>query len=339
MLKSEKMNCGVDEKVTVIVPVYNVEKYIGMCIESIIKQKYKNIEIILVDDGSSDSSGRICDEYAKNDTRIKVLHKENNGVSSARNLGIDNATGNYICFIDGDDYVMDDYVGYMLDLLKKENADISLCNRMFGNFDNKQTDRVEISKISGEEALVSILNYKIPIGVYSKMFKTEILKNNNIKFFEDLFMGEGFNFNVLSFQYAKTVVTSNWKVYYYRRDNSTSATTKFSIRKCENSLYAMDLMYSKLIIKTDSVLKSWRYAKWRTYSDAFDYICLGNGKKENRKKYKEYKNYIKKNFMNARTVNISNKDKVRAYIMGICPEIIPMILKVRRIVYKVNITK
>ena len=324
------------EKVTVIVPVYNVEKYIGNCVESIIKQKYHNIEIILIDDGSIDKSGKICDEYSKKDKRIKVIHKKNNGVSSARNSGIDNATGDYICFVDGDDYVTEDYVEYMYNLIKKENADISLCNRMFGNFDNKQTEIVKISKINGEEALEAILNYKIPIGVYSKLFKIDLLKNNNIRFFEELFMGEGFNFNALSFQYAKNIVVSNLKIYYYRRDNNMSATTKFSIKKCENSLYAIDLMYSKLIIKTDNILKSWKYAKWRTYSDAFDYIYLGNGKKENKEKYREYRDYIKKNFTNAKNVNISNKDKIRSYMMGIYPESIPIILKIRRKIYKIK---
>lgn len=324
------------EKVTIIVPVYNVEKYIANCIESIIKQKYHNIEIVLVDDGSTDKSGKICDEYSKKDERIKVIHKKNNGVSSARNSGIDNATGDYICFVDGDDYVREDYVEYMYNLIKKENADISLCNRMFGNFDNKQTEKVEISKMNGEEALEAILNYKIPIGVYSKLFKTDLLKDNNIRFFEELFMGEGFNFNALSFQYAKNVVVSNLKIYYYRRDNNTSATTKFSIKKCENSLYAMDLMYSKLIIKNNRILKSWEYAKWRTYSDAFDYICLGNGKKENKEKYKEYREYIKKNFTSAKNVSISTKDKIRSYMMGIYPESIPIILKIRKKIYKIK---
>lgn len=324
------------EKVTVVVPVYNVEKYIGKCIESIIKQNYKNIEIILVDDGSKDSSGKICDQYAAKDTRIKVIHKENNGVSSARNYGIDNATGEYICFVDGDDYVMNDYIEYMLELIKKENADISICNKMFSNFDNRQTEKEIIKQITAEDATEAILNYKIPIGVYSKMFKIDLIKRNKIKFFEELFMGEGFNFNVLCFQYAKKIIESNKKIYYYRRDNSTSATTKFSITKCENSLYAMDLMHSKLIIKTDRILKSWRYAKWRTYSDAFDYMCLGKGRKDYSEKYKEYRKYIRKEYKSAKYVEISKKDKIRAYIMGIFPEIIPLVLKLRKIVYKIK---
>ncbi|PWM78597.1 MAG: glycosyl transferase family 2 [Phascolarctobacterium sp.] len=102
-----------NELLSVIVPVYNVEKYLKKCIESLLNQTYKNLEIILVDDGSTDSSGEICDEYAAMDNRIKVIHKENGGLSSARNAGIDISTGNYIGFVDGDDYIAEDMYEYL----------------------------------------------------------------------------------------------------------------------------------------------------------------------------------------------------------------------------------
>ena len=93
------------EKISVIIPVYNVEKYLKRCLDSVINQTYKNLEIILVDDGSTDNSGKICDEYAKNDKRIIVIHKENGGVSVARNIGLDICTGDYVNFIDSDDWI------------------------------------------------------------------------------------------------------------------------------------------------------------------------------------------------------------------------------------------
>lgn len=91
--------------ISVIIPIYNTEKYLSRYIESVLNQSYKNFELLLINDGSKDRSGDICDEYAKKDNRIKVFHKENGGVSSARNLGLDNAKGDYVCFIDSDDYV------------------------------------------------------------------------------------------------------------------------------------------------------------------------------------------------------------------------------------------
>ena len=117
-----------DSLVSVIVPVYKVEKYLSKCLDSIVNQTYKNLEIILVDDGSPDNSGKICDEYAQKDSRIKVIHKENGGLSSARNAGLDIATGEYIAFADSDDSVHLDFVEKLYRAIKEENADIACCS-------------------------------------------------------------------------------------------------------------------------------------------------------------------------------------------------------------------
>lgn len=325
------------DKVSIIVPVYNVEKYLEKCLKSLISQSYKNIEIILIDDGSKDNSGRICDEYKRKDSRIKVIHKENAGVSEARNSGIQKATGKYLCFVDADDFVMDNYVEYMHQLIVKDSSDIAICTKMFSNFNEKQTSEEVIENLDGENAIIRILNYRMPIGVYSRIFKKDLIEDNRIRFLKDIYMGEGFNFNVACFQKAKKVIVSNYKVYYYRRNNATSATTKFSIKKCENSLYAMKVMRDNLIIRTEHVINSWEYALWRTYSDAFDYMCLGNEKKDNLEKFKEYKYFIKNNYRIYKKIDISKKDKYRAILMGIFPEIIPFILKCRRFIYKIKL--
>ena len=110
--------------ISVIIPVFNVEKYLPKCLDSVINQTYKNIEIILVDDGSKDSSGRICDEYAQQDSRIIVVHKENGGLSSARNAGLDIATGDYVMFVDSDDYVEPYFCEIPLKLAKENNVEI-----------------------------------------------------------------------------------------------------------------------------------------------------------------------------------------------------------------------
>ena len=117
-----------EELISVIVPVYNVEKYLEKCIDSIINQTYQNLEIILVDDGSTDGSGKICDEYSRKDNRIKVIHKENGGLSDARNIGIKNANGGLIGFIDSDDYITENMFEVLQKDLRKYNADISSCD-------------------------------------------------------------------------------------------------------------------------------------------------------------------------------------------------------------------
>lgn len=114
--------------ISVIVPVYNVEKYLKKCVDSITSQTYKNLEILLVDDGSTDSSGQICNEFEKNDARIKVIHKKNGGLSDARNAGLDRAKGQYYAFIDSDDYIQDNTIEIMLNAIKKNKSEIAVCN-------------------------------------------------------------------------------------------------------------------------------------------------------------------------------------------------------------------
>lgn len=168
--------------VSIILPVYNTEKYIRTCLDSVLEQSYKNIEIILINDGSEDMSGNICDEYAKKDKRIKVIHKQNEGVSTTRNIGIKNATGTYICFADSDDILQNDYVEYLLTMITDNQVDIAVTTSFFTTFGGKQIANDTIQIVNGEDAALKILYYHIPIGCYCKMFKKELLRKKNIYF-------------------------------------------------------------------------------------------------------------------------------------------------------------
>ena len=133
------------KKISIIVPIYNIEKYLPRCLDSILAQTYKNLEVILVDDGSVDNSGMIADKYARNDQRINVIHQVNKGVSAARNAGLDLATGDYIGFVDGDDYIEKDMYERLLFNAIKYKADISHCgyqmvfpNRVDYYYDTKE---------------------------------------------------------------------------------------------------------------------------------------------------------------------------------------------------------
>lgn len=117
-----------EAKITVIVPVYNIEAYLGKCVYSVLNQTHKNLEVILVDDGSTDSSGRICDEFARADSRVVVIHKENGGLSDARNKGMENASGEFISFVDGDDYIEPRMLERLLELCQAEKAEIAIAN-------------------------------------------------------------------------------------------------------------------------------------------------------------------------------------------------------------------
>ena len=137
--------------VSIIVPVYNVEKFIFKTVNSILNQDYKNIEIILVDDGSPDNSARIIDELAKKDNRIVCVHKENGGVSSARNAGLKIATGEYVTFIDGDDWVEPNYVSYLLNLVEKNKCEIGMNKNNYSDDNMNSSDREYV--VSDEKAI------------------------------------------------------------------------------------------------------------------------------------------------------------------------------------------
>ena len=149
--------------ISVIVPVYNVEEYLTQCIESIINQTYTNLEIILVDDGSTDQSGKICDEYAIKDDRIQVIHKENRGVGSARNVGLDTSKGEYVSFVDSDDYVDKNYIKILLKQMLEHNVQVSICNLAIT--DKKNTTIRYKDKINGvittEIVIKKILNFEL----------------------------------------------------------------------------------------------------------------------------------------------------------------------------------
>jgi glycosyltransferase involved in cell wall biosynthesis len=169
--------------ITIIVPVYNVEQYVSNCIESIIGQTYKELEIILVDDGSTDSSGHICDRYAQKDARIKVIHKQNGGLSDARNVGLDVATGEYIGFVDGDDFVSSTMYEKLLGIITSQEADLVICDyeevRKNGyNPENQIEDDGHIQIVEGNDVfdLVTSLETK-NIVAWNKLYKKEIFSD------------------------------------------------------------------------------------------------------------------------------------------------------------------
>lgn len=224
--------------ISVIVPVYNAEKYIRECIESIIRQTYENLEIILVDDGTPDNSGGICDEYSIKDKRIKVIHKENGGVSSARNSGLENSTGEYIAFIDGDDYIEKSYFEKMIEKIKKENADCVGCgyNRIY---DNKIEAVVSNQPYSLKEKdyLENVLYVQSGLGFcHMKLWKKSCI--NSIRFNEKLKVAEDALFNIQASKNVKNFYMINEALYNYRF-NETSLVRNYDKNYMNKYLDAM----------------------------------------------------------------------------------------------------
>lgn len=207
--------------ISVIVPVYKVEKYLNRCIDSIIKQTYHNLEIILVNDGSPDNSGKICDEYVKKDKRIKVIHKPNGGLSDARNYALEIAEGEYIGFVDSDDYIKEDMFQTLYDLCEENKADISIIS-----FYEMIEDKVIAVRNSGElqimdkiEAIKELLiDTKIQSYAWNKLFRKELFVGTRFptgKNFEDIAT------TLILFEKCNKIVRLEKPKYYYVRRNDS----------------------------------------------------------------------------------------------------------------------
>ena len=212
--------------ISIIVPVYNVEKYLEKCIESIVNQTYQNLEILLIDDGSTDCSGKICDEYAQKDKRIKVIHKENGGVSSARNKGLAEATGEYIGFVDGDDYIDKNMYEIMLKEIKKDTIEFVMCDFNIVNpKDEMEEIDLERYPIEVMRKVKSIEKFYPSSEVWRCLFMREQLKN--VKFDEDMNIAEDLKFicHYILTNCKNNSIFIKRKLYYYvRRENSITET-------------------------------------------------------------------------------------------------------------------
>lgn len=261
-------------KISIIVPVYNAEKYLHRCIESILAQTFKDFELLLIDDGSKDNSGYICDDYAQKDERVRVWHKENGGVSSARNVGLDNARGEWVTFADSDDWLESNAFAYYDELTNKHTFDYLYC----GYYLN---DIPEISDLEGNFDILNFLNKsefdKLWYGLYSRL----VIKDNNIRFNETITLSEDKLFNYQFLKYCCQVYCAKVAFYHYSFGNTESLSFKgFNVDnylKCElltaNELREIDVIKADLYLK-----KSLKAIVWQN-------ICTGVSFKQLRKIY------------------------------------------------------
>lgn len=205
---------SVEDLISIVVPVYNVADFVGECIDSILAQNYKTTEIILVDDGSTDNSGKICDDYAKKHRNIRVIHQKNAGLSAARNKGLSVAKGKYICFIDSDDYILPGYLSELLNAINKNGSNIAVCG--YGDILPQE------ETISGQDATIRFLTQQenLDILAWNKLYRLDIFKNNDILYPE----GKNHEDNLTTYKlysHAKKVSYVARSLYYYReRENS-----------------------------------------------------------------------------------------------------------------------
>ena len=271
--------------ISIIIPVYNEEIHLERCINSIINQTYKNMESILVNDGSTDQSGEICDKIAKNDKRIKVIHKKNSGVSDTRNMGINNANGKYITFIDSDDYIDNKMIEKLYINLKENESDISICG--FKRINEKKqilyetkTKKINLNK---REFLDELMIEKIFIGsLWGKLYKKEFFEKNKLD--KKLRIAEDLDLLIRIGEESKKISVLGENLYYYY-DNAKSVTKNSNFEKYSDELKVLEKNFNNKNISKKLIYS--RYLKLNT--------CLFYNFRKNDKENAEYCKKIIKN--------------------------------------------
>lgn len=281
--------------ISVIIPIYNIEKYLGECLDSIIKQSYIPDEVILIDDGSTDNSGEICNNYVNKYSCFKVIHRKNRGVSSARNLGINIAKGDYILFVDGDDILSPYYIEKLLKGIQQSDNDLAICgfskNKADIIFEDINLDQSYTS--TAVDMIIELISGNKCDGyLWNKIWKKCIIDKYNIEFDEDLKIFEDLKFCYDYFKYCKNILVLESVLYYYRqRDNS--AVKVFDEGKRLQQYKAIDYIYKNEIKKQNSTMVG--YLKQQKMN--FAWLYVQQVVKNRSVVEKEVKSYIKKEYI------------------------------------------
>lgn len=269
--------------ISIVIPVYNSAKYLNDCIESIRRQKYNDWECILIDDGSSDESSKICDEWAEVDKRFKAFHQPNSGVSTARNNGIKYVSGEYITFIDSDDWIDDNYLSTLI-------ANGGECDLIVSGIVDCYADgRKEIIHPSAAafievsppfiDTFADLLKKNLLYGPTNKLYKSDIIRKNNIVFQKDCSLGEDLVFNFTYLDYVHTIEIIPEAHYNYRRISSGSLSTKVFYEKFQNDYHHWQIRYDffrRKELLSESSMKILMKLLWGViYDGIFRYADLG----------------------------------------------------------------
>ena len=221
--------------ISVIVPVYKAEGFVGKCIESILNQTYRHFQLIMVDDGSPDSSGVICDQFAKQDSRMIVIHTSNRGVSAARNEGISLANGEFIAFVDSDDYIDRDFFAKAMECIEGQGIDMYLSGLRMETFDNEVMTQSVINR--GKDGIYSVRElfetfngdypFMLVCGVWCKLYRTDLINRHNIRFDVSMSLGEDMVFNCDYLEHSDRVTFSSDVFYHFIRGNAESLFSRY----------------------------------------------------------------------------------------------------------------
>lgn len=271
-----------EHTVSIIIPVYNVEKYLDQCLASVVGQSYGNLEIILVDDGSSDGSPAICDAYAGKDARVTVYHNPNHGPSYSRNFGIDHSSGEYLLFIDSDDWVDENYVANLVKAIEETDSELAISPYYLAYPDHSvliSADKNELTGILSQD-LSSL--YKLTMGPWCKLYRRDIVCTKDLRFVLGRAYSEDRVFNYHYLQSIKTYVYVDIPQYHYRQDERPSLSKQKSEKAFDDAMYALEeerkfleAMHAKRIplMLYESAL-FYLYALFETKENGDSYECF-----------------------------------------------------------------
>lgn len=315
-----------EQLISVIVPVYNVEKYLDVCIQSIVKQTYKNLEIILIDDGSSDQSSKICDDWSKKDGRIKAFHQENQGAAMAKNQGLDIASGDLITFVDSDDCIKNNAYERLYQLMKAKRCDIVECNYQCFEKDiviKDESIKEKIETCTNLEALDYLIdNSKMKQVVWNKLYKKETIKD--IRFPKGRYIDDEFwTYKVVN--QANKVCITDEKLYFYRQHSSSIMGRKYNVRRLD----VVDALKERMLYIKE---KQPRLENKATLSYIamvmYQYQCLSLHKNQldqdksfRRKLFQDFRELKKSDFDKALMLS-NNKYKLWYRLFYICPDFV-----------------
>ncbi|MEA1010164.1 glycosyltransferase [Bacillus cereus] len=296
--------------ISLIIPVYNAEKFLPRCLESIRNQSYRDLEIILVNDGSTDRSGLICDEYAQKDKRFKVIHKKNGGVSSARNVALSIASGAYIGFVDPDDWIEPIMFEKLHELIQKNQVDIAICGYIRENIDGdilQETVAPSIKVLNRTEALNSILDVNEFRGfLWNKLFSSKLFHENfEIHFDENIHFCEDLLFCCKAILNAENIVYDSTPYYHYIIHDNNASKAKYSLRKL-TALDAVENIISLLNIDDVDIKKYKSYYAHMNISLLMHGIQEGNIEEKHYEKLKRNLYHFKVSDLNGSFLKISS---------------------------------
>ena len=295
-------------KISFIVPSYNFATHISECVNSILRQDMTSLEVIVVNDGSTDNTKEVLDGLALQDSRIVPIHKKNEGVSVARNTGLAVAKRVYVTFVDADDYLAPDYASYMLELAKIAESDFCLSLDVFTHKGEQQVSSDSIDVLTPEDATALLLSPRVIVGCWNKIYKRQWLIDNNLYFSSELYYGEGLHFITKAAQLSSSVTVGLKKVYYYRRNNYNSATTKFSIDKMYNGLKSLDVIHDSITKSSNGVDIMWRLHRTLFCMGAVVRLEASRKKVDFSNEYKEWLSYVRE-----QTKSLIREKKVPLY--------------------------